>query len=285
MMSKVKKVYLIDRLLTENWFESEKEALSWIMAGKVLVNTQQILSGKEKVPLDGMIRIKEYYKKKYVNKGGLKLQKALSDFEVDVQDKITLDCGASTGGFTDCLLQYGAKLVYAVDAGHGELAGKLLINESVFNMERTNISDDVLKRLTPKPEIITLDLSYLSLKKGLVECKDILQGSGTIIALIKPIVEVNSAEIRRSGNINQRQVISDVLSDLCNYFVDNGFDIVGLTYSPIRGGNDAIEYFVCLRVGEKTSDNINKTYQEYFDLLIEKSFALEKFDKNNISKI
>ena len=284
-MSKIQKSYLIDRLLNENWFESDKQAYPWIMTGKVLVNDQQILSGKEKVPADGVIRIKEYYKKKYVNKGGLKLQKALSDFGVDVQGKIALDCGASTGGFTDCLLQHGAKLVYAVDAGHGELAGKLLNNQNVVNMERTNISDDVLKQLRPKPGLITLDLSYLSLKKGVMECKDILKNNGIVIALIKPIVEVRSPEIRRSGDINQPEVIRGILADLCDYFIKNTFDIIGLTYSPIRGNNDAIEYFVCLRLGEGSSANLNGTYPSLFDDIIEKSFALVKFDKNNISRI
>jgi len=285
IIPKIKKIYLIDRLVNENWFETEKEALPWIMSGKVLVNTKQILSGKEKVPADGIIRIKEYYKKKYVNKGGLKLQKALIDFGVDVQDKIALDCGASTGGFTDCLIQHGAKLVYAVDVGHGELAGKLLINENVVNMERTNISDVSLKRLIPKPELITLDLSYLSLKKGLIICKDILKSDGTIIALIKPIVEVESSEIKRTGNINQRNILSDILSDLCGFFVKSDFDIIGLTYSPIRGNNDAVEYFTCLRFGEKAPVNINETYQLCLDGIIDKSLALGRFDKNNVSRI
>jgi len=282
-MPKTEKRYLIDRLINENWFETEKEALPWIISGKVLVNNRQIFSGKEKVPADGIIRVKEYYKKKYVNKGGLKLQGALSDFGIDVQDKIALDCGASTGGFTDCLLQHGAKLVYAVDAAHGELAGKLLIDKNIINMERTNLSDDSLKELSPKPDIITLDLSYLSLKKGVMICREILKADGVIIALIKPSVEVSS-EIKSSGNINQRDVIYELLADLCGYFRKNNFDIIGLTYSPVRGNNDAVEYFICLRPGEGEPDNINNTYELYFDEIIGKSFALGKFDKNNVSQ-
>ena len=283
-MLKIKKVFLIDKLLSENWFESEKEALPWIMSGRVLVDTKQILSGKEKVPEDGVIRVKEYYKKKYVGKGGLKLQKALSDFGIEVRDKIALDCGASTGGFTDCLLQHGARLVYAVDAGHGELAGKLLIDERVVNMERTNISDDSLKILNPKPELITLDLSYLSLKTAVVESKSILKKEGVIVALVKPIVEADSSEIKRSGNINQHEIILNVLNDLCGFFILNDFKLIGLTHSPIRGNNDAIEYFVCLRCGGDASDNINESYQNLIGDVVDKSFALEKFDKNNVSK-
>ena len=282
---KAKKVYLIDRLISEGWLETEKEALPWLLSGKVLVNNQPVFSGKQKVPVDGIIRIKEYYKKKYANKGGLKLQKALSDFGIDVRDKIALDCGASTGGFTDCLLQHGAKRVYAVDVGHGELAAKLISSENVVNMERTNISDASLKELSPKPEIITLDLSYLSLKLAIPECKGILKTKGTIIALIKPIIEVKSPEIKRSGNINQRDVIAGILTDLCDYFINSDLDIIGLTYSPIRGNNDALEYFACLDVGHSSPVHINDTYHTCFDDIIDKTFALEKFDKNDVSHI
>jgi len=284
-MPKTDKCYLIDRLINENWFGSEKEALPWIMSGKVLVNDIQAHSGKEMAPADGVIRIKEYYKKKYVNKGGLKLQKALSDFNIGVAGKTALDCGASTGGFTDCLLQHGAKLVYAVDAGHGELAGKLLLNDKVVNMERTNISDGSLKNLKPAPELITLDLSYLSLKTGVIECRGILKNGGVIVALIKPIVEVESSEIKRSGDVNQRDVLINILDDLCGYFIKNSFDILGLTYSPVKGNNDAVEYFIYLQPGGGPPDNINETYKTCFDEMIEKSLALDKFDKNNVSQI
>jgi len=279
------KTYLFNRLIGEGWFVSEKEALPWIMSGKVLVDDRQVLSGKERIPADGAIRVKEYYKKKYVNKGGLKLQKALSDFGVDPQGKVALDCGASTGGFTDCLLQHGAKLVYAVDAGHGMLAGKLLINDKVVNMENTNISDGLLKNLDPRPELATLDLSYLSLKTGVMECRDIMKGSGIIVALIKPIVEVASATIKRNGQVNQRGLIIHVLDDLCGFFVDNSFDITGLTHSPIRGNNGALEYFACLRMGDGPRASINNSYRSLYDGMISESFALGSFDKNNIAQI
>ncbi len=284
-MAKAKKTLLIDRLIDEDWFGSSKEAQPWLMAGKVLVDTRQITSGKVMVARDAEIRVKEYYKRKYAGKGGLKLEGALAAFAVDVRGSIALDCGASTGGFTDCLIQHGAKRVYAVDVGHGELAGKLLINENVINMERTNISDESLCRLDPAPELITLDLSYLSLKKALQPCKRILAGKGEIIALIKPIVEVDSAEIKRSGDINRHEVIRDILSGLCGFFARDGFDIAGLTHSPIKGNSGAIEYFAHLCVGGEKKENINSSYPMLLDEIIEKSFALEKFDKNNVQRI
>lgn len=276
----MKKVFLIDRLIAENWFDSEKEALPFIMAGRVLADDRQVLSGKEKISAGSVIRVKEYYKKKYVSKGGLKLEKALAYFCADAGGIVALDCGAAAGGFTDCLLRHGARLVYAVDAGHGELAAKLVNDARVVCMERTNISDGILSGLDPAPELITLDLSYLSLKTGVSECKKIMQ-SGKIIALIKPIVEVGSSEIKRSGDINRREIIEGVLADLCGFFISSGFDILGLTHSPVRGNRDAAEYFVYLQFGEAAAQNINLTYTDYFEKIIGESFALAKFDKNN----
>jgi len=267
------KKYLIDRLINENWFGSEKEALPWIISGKVLVDNQRILSGKDKVNAEGIIRIKEYYKKKYVNKGGLKLEGALRDFGLDITGKVALDCGASAGGFTDCLLQHGAKLVYAVDAGNGQLAGKLLIDERAINMERTNLSDASLLKLEPEPDMITLDLSKLSLKKAVIICRDILKSSGIIVALIKPVYE--SPGINITGNIEH-----DIISGLCGYFIENNFDIIGMTNSCVRGNNDALEYFIYLDCGGKNLNNINNNYQDYIGKIIERAFSLEKFKKN-----
>jgi 23S rRNA (cytidine1920-2'-O)/16S rRNA (cytidine1409-2'-O)-methyltransferase len=278
---RIKKCALIEKLVSEGWFENEKEALPWIMTGKVLVNDKPVLSGKAKIPADGAIRVKEHYKRKYVNKGGLKLQGALACFNIDVSGKIALDCGASTGGFTDCLLQHGAGLVYAVDAGHNELAGKLLINENVVNMERTNISDAVLTTLRPKPDIITLDLSYLSLKTAVPACKGILGEGGDIIALVKPIVEVASPEIKRSGDINRRGVIAETLTGLCQFLAQNDFAILGMTHSPIRGNKNALEYFVHLRRGGEADNTISETYHDYINGVVDASFSLGKFDKNN----
>jgi 23S rRNA (cytidine1920-2'-O)/16S rRNA (cytidine1409-2'-O)-methyltransferase len=263
----MKKEYLIDRLISENWFASEKEALPWIISGKVLADNQRILSGKEKVNIDAVIRVKEYYKKKYVNKGGLKLEGALRDFGLDISGMAALDCGASAGGFTDCLLQSGAKLVYAVDAGHGQLAGKLLIDGRVINMERTNLSDGRLLVLEPKPDIVTLDLSKLSLKKAVLISRDILKASGIIVALIKPVYESPEASHE------------DIIIDLCGYFIGHGFSIMGMAGSRVRGNNDALEYFIYLDCGANP-DNINDARGYYIKKITEGADALERFRKN-----
>lgn len=280
MEKKMKKVPLLNRLLEEGWFESEKEARIWAMERKILVNEEPVTSVSEKVKPDSTIRVKEYYKRKYVNKGGLKLEGALKDFNLDVTGSVALDCGASTGGFTDCLIVNGAKLVYAVDVGYGQLAGKLLNCPQVVNMEKTNLSDPVLLTLDPKPEIITLDLSYLSLKKAIPLCRDILRGEGQVVALIKPLFEVESHEIRRTGVIEDPGIYKEILIDLCQHFVRNGLNILGLTYSPIRGNSDTVEYFIQLSFGGELSEqSLNESYLKHVDALVEKAMEIEKFKK------
>jgi len=279
-----KKIPLIDRLLQDGWFASPQEAQPWLLAGKILVNTRQSASGNEKIPADATIRVKEYYKRRYVNKGGLKLHKALTHFGIDANGKTALDCGASTGGFTDCLLQHGATRVYAVDAGHGELSAKLRRDPRVTNLERTNIADDALAQLDPRPTLITLDLSYLSLRDALPPCKTILGNTGEIIALIKPIVEVASTLIRQSGDINQRTVLIEVLHSMYTFFEESGFTVRGMTHSPIRGNRDALEYFAHLTLGTPdTKDFPNKNNRPDFEALVDESFALGKFGKNSFT--
>lgn len=280
MKSKTKCI-LLDKLLGESWFDDEKEAQTWIMMRRVLVNDQLVYNCREKVSPDCVVRVKEYYKRKYTNKGGLKLEGALKDFNISVKDKIALDCGACTGGFTDCLLYQGAKKVYAVDAGHGQLAGKLRINENVVNMENTNISDEVLKNLDPKPEVITLDLSYLSLKNAVPVCLEILKNNGIIVCLVKPIFEVESSEIRRSGEINDPEILRGILYDLCEYFIHIGCDIIGITNSPVRGNNDTLEYFIGLSVGESGFETINSHFTEQIGVALTKSLNEVHFNKNN----
>lgn len=165
-MAKPKKIPLWELLVDRGYFEDQDHAKRWIMAGKVIVNSQRANSAAEKVREDAHILVKGI-ELKYVGKGGLKLEGALNNFDLDVKGKFALDAGASTGGFTDCLLQHGASKVYAIDVGFGQLAGKLRLDQRVVNMERVNISDVRPEQLVPRPEVATIDLSYLSLKKGI----------------------------------------------------------------------------------------------------------------------
>ncbi|MEG1742726.1 MAG: TlyA family RNA methyltransferase [Clostridia bacterium] len=289
----MKKCLLCDKLILEGWFENEAQILPWILAGQILVNNEQIHSMKEQVPIDAVIRIKQYYKKRFVNKGGLKLQGAIDELNVDVKDKIALDCGASTGGFTDCLLVNGAKSVYAVDVGFGQLAAKLLNDARVISMEKTNLSDSSLIDLAPKPELATLDLSYLSLKKAVVTCKNILCSNGKILALIKPIFEVDSKKIRQTGEINNPDVHKKIINELFDFFTNNSFIINGFTNSSVKGNGGTIEYFVYLSLKKDPLPvTLNHAERDFFndiqkindiDEVIKKAFELKDFDKNAFS--
>jgi 23S rRNA (cytidine1920-2'-O)/16S rRNA (cytidine1409-2'-O)-methyltransferase len=279
---KKKNCILLDKLLSDGWFETEREALPWILARRVLANDRVCLSLKERIPADAAIRVKEYYKKRYVNKGGLKLEKALRDFGLDVDGMVALDCGASTGGFTDCLLRHGAGLVYAVDAGFGQLAGKLRNDERVVNMERTNLSDAALLKLDPKPGIVTLDLSYLSLKKAVPESFRILGDNGVAVCLVKPIFETDDPEIRRSGQVNDPDIFRNVLVGLASHFMDSGLRILGVTNSPVTGNRGTIEFFLCLGHGESGGKSIHHRLAEHIDRAVRAAADVAAFRKNEV---
>ncbi len=276
---KKKKCLLIDRLLQDNWFTTMNEAVPWIMAGKILVNNQPATGLKVKIDTDAEIRIREYYKTRYVNKGGLKLEGALRDFQIDVTGKTALDCGASTGGFTDCLIQFGAKKVYAVDVGYGQLAGKLQINPDVVNMEKMNLSDPVLLKLEPIPDIITLDLSYLSLTKAVPICKEILHGKeAQLVCLVKPLFEIADSEMKRSGNVLQISLIRDMLRTLCLELSDSNTSIFGITNSPVSGNRGTLEFFLGISVNARCR---NIDIDSSIDIALERAKEINKFNKNS----
>ena len=279
MGDKKKKCTVLEKLLADGFFKDAKEAETWIMMKNVLINNQPVWSLHEKIPDDAEVCIKGYYKRQYVNKGGFKLEAALEAFHIDCREKVVLDCGASTGGFTDCWVQRGAKLVYAVDVGYGQLAGKLINDTHVVNMERTNLSDKSLTVLDPKPEMISLDLSYLSLKKALPICREILKEKGLMICLIKPLFEVESSEIRRSGNINQKELLQEILQDICLFYLENDVDIIGLTHSPVTGNSGTLEYLIGVCWNCTDYETINSCYEEEINHAIEASFQLHKFKK------
>lgn len=271
-----KKCIAYEKLIEDGWFTSKEEIVPWIMARRVLADNKPVLTPSEKISVDAEIRIREYYKTRYVGKGGLKLEHAISAFGVNVKGKIAFDCGACTGGFTDCLRVHGASLVYAVEVGHGQLAGKLMQDPAVINLENTNLSDEKLKHLDPKPSVVSLDVSYLSLEIALREIKEIIADEGEIIALVKPIFEVDSSEIRQNGKINDAELHRAVINKVKSYSEDMGFCAVDVTYSPVRGNNGAVEYFMYLTINKGDESVIN---DDKIDSVIKKGLALEVFKK------
>ena len=180
----------------------------------------------------------------------MKLEGARSDFRMDISGRVALDTGAATGGFTDCLLQHGAVKVYAIDAGYGQLVGKLRADERVVNMERTNISEISPDQLRPKPSLATVDLSYLSLKKAIPIVAHLLEPEGEMLCLVKPLFEVADSEARRTGTIEDPTLFREVLHDLVQYVDTLGLKTIGVTHSHVTGNKGTAEFFLRISSAE-----------------------------------
>lgn len=237
----------IDVLLVEKGLmETREKAKRSIMAGLVFCNNDRIDKPGIKVDRDAELLVKGDVLP-YVSRGGLKLEKAISEFRFDLKDKVVLDIGSSTGGFTDCALQNGAKLVYAVDVGYNQLAWKLRQDERVVVMERTNfryVSKDVFAKGTPN--FATIDVSFISLRLILPSLANVLEAGSHISALVKPQFEAGREEVGKKGIVRDESVHLKVLETITNFSLGLGFDTVGLSYSPIKGGEGNIEFLLHL---------------------------------------
>lgn len=239
---------LAQLLVERNVFASIDDAQRWIMGGNVLVNEQRIDKPGTLVLCSAEIRVKGQHQ--YVSRGAYKLEAALDYFHVIVAGKAALDCGASTGGFTDCLLQRGASLVYAVDVGYGQLAGRLRIDRRVRNLERTNLGTPTLGTLEPHPNLITLDLSYLSLTDALPLAATLLVSGGEILALFKPLFEVKSTIARRTGSIENPVLIVDALHNVLEAGRQTGLHPLGVVKLALRPKHGVQEFFIHLGIGD-----------------------------------
>ena len=246
----------LDALLAERGiFESAEEARPWIMTGQVLVNEQLIDKPGMLVPRDAALRIRGRHR--YVSRGGYKLEAAIERFRVNVAGRVALDCGASTGGFTDCLLPHGARLVYAVEVGYGQLVGSLRADARVRNLERTNLSGLVSSDLDPPPSLVTLDLSYLSLTKALPIAAAQVEPEGYVLALLKPLFEVESPEARRSGQIDDPALLVTALCRVLEAGTGTGLVPLGAAKLALKPRHGVTEFFVCFVCSTK------QTYWQY----------------------
>lgn len=252
MKTRSRKVPLCVLLTDLGLCADQQEAERWIMAGRVIVDDHRVDKPGELVPGDAEVHIKGL--RKYVGKGGYKLEGALRDLDVSVKEAIVLDTGASTGGFTDCLLQHGAERVYAVDVGYGMLVGKLRNDPRVVVLERTNISDLSPDQLSPQPSLATLDLSYISLQKAIPIVANLLESEGEMICLVKPLFEIADSEPRRTGKIPDAASYSRLLRDLVDFVRKEGLDPVSLTHSRVTGSRGTREFF--LRISLKPSEQV-----------------------------
>jgi 23S rRNA (cytidine1920-2'-O)/16S rRNA (cytidine1409-2'-O)-methyltransferase len=243
MSKKARNKQRIDLLMVEQGLcNSRTEAQRLIMAGEVRVNQQPVTKPGTQVPTQAVITVAQGLP--YVSRGGLKLEAALDAFDVQVEGTIIADVGASTGGFTDCLLQRGAQRIYAIDVGYGQLAWTLRNDERVVVMERTNARH--LHELPEPIDLATVDVSFISLKLVLPRIREWLFPGGTVIALIKPQFEAGRAQVGKGGVVRDPNTHRQVLQRILTWSAQNGLPPQGLIRSPIKGPSGNVEFLAAL---------------------------------------
>ena len=238
----------LDVLLVEQGLAASRErAKRLIMAGQVLVDEQRIDKAGTAVERTAKLRVVGE-DLPYVSRGGLKFEKAIASFHVTLVEKTAADIGASTGGFTDCMLQHGAKKVYAIDVGYGQLDWKLRMDDRVVNMERTNIRHVTVAHLGERIDIASIDVAFISLDKVLPVVKDLLHLHGEIIALVKPQFEAGKARVGKNGVVRDPLVHEEVILTVLGIAEGIGLFAAALTFSPVKGPKGNIEYLLYLRM-------------------------------------
>lgn len=239
---------------------SREKAKAIIIAGKVKVNGVKI--DKPGTNVNEIDDIQIEAPPKYVSRGGFKLEQAISDFKLDFSNKVVLDVGASTGGYTDCALQNGASKVYALDVGYGQLDWKLRNDERVVNIERTNIRYFTLDDLGEKVDLVTIDVSFISTAKVFPVVVDLIKDEGIIISLIKPQFEAGKEKVGKKGVIKDPDIHREVLLQAIENAKQAGLICIGITFSPITGPQGNIEYFLCLQKVGAALENVEVYVEE-----------------------
>ncbi|MCI8922576.1 MAG: TlyA family RNA methyltransferase [Lachnospiraceae bacterium] len=236
-------------LVREGYASSREKAKAVIMSGNVFVNGQrEDKAGTVFDPARIQIEVKGSTLK-YVSRGGLKLEKALSAFALDLAGKVCMDIGASTGGFTDCMLQNKADKVYAIDVGHGQLDWKLRNDQRVVCMEKTNFRYMVPGDIPDRPDFASVDVSFISLTKILPPARAMLTDDGEMVCLIKPQFEAGRDKVGKKGVVRDPKIHEEVIGEIVCFAAENGFDVLNLDFSPIKGPEGNIEYLMHIRKG------------------------------------
>ncbi|HIV52558.1 MAG TPA: TlyA family RNA methyltransferase [Candidatus Mediterraneibacter norwichensis] len=255
-------------LVKRNLAESREKAKAVIMAGNVFVDGQREDKAGTTFSPDVSIEVKGHALP-YVSRGGLKLEKALAVFDVNVKDKVCTDVGSSTGGFTDCMLQNGARKVYAIDVGRGQLDWKLRQDSRVVCMEKTNIRYVTPEDIGEPVDFSSVDVSFISLTKVLEPIRNYLKEDGEIVALIKPQFEAGREKVGKKGVVRDKAVHREVIEKIADYARNIGFGVMELDYSPIRGPEGNIEYLIRLKKG---AESIGKDMEEAVASVTDKAF-------------
>ncbi len=225
--------------------ESREKAKAAIMAGDVYVNGQKALKAGDTVKDEDKIEVRGGME--FVSRGGYKLKKAMASFPITLTDKICMDIGASTGGFTDCMLQNGAVKVYCIDVGYGQLAWKLRSDDRVVNLERTNIRYVTREQIPDEPDFASVDVSFISLKLVLPVVYGLLGEAGECVCLIKPQFEAGRDKVGKKGVVREQSTHIEVAEAIVAFARETGFTVAGLDYSPIKGPEGNIEYLLYLK--------------------------------------
>ncbi len=257
-------------LVRQGYAASREKAKALLMAGNVFVDNQRedkagTLFDESKIKIEVKGRTLPY-----VSRGGLKLERALGQFPIVLQDKVCMDIGASTGGFTDCMLQNGAGKVYAIDVGHGQLDWKLRNDERVVCMEKTNFRYVTDENIGEPIDFASVDVSFISLTKILIPARKLLRQGGEMVCLIKPQFEAGRDKVGKKGVVRDRSVHIEVVRRIVDYADMIGFSVKGLTYSPIKGPEGNIEYLMWLeKRGEIPEEILDMSEKEAIDGLQE----------------
>ena len=260
----------LDVLLVEQGFAASREkAKAIIMSGNVFVNGQrEDKAGTTFDPAKSTIEVKGHTLK-YVSRGGLKLEKAMAQFDITLEDKVCMDIGASTGGFTDCMLQNGASKVYSVDVGHGQLAWSLRNDERVVCMEKTNFRyltrDDIQDDL----DFASVDVSFISLSKILLPARRILKDFGQMVCLIKPQFEAGKDKVGKKGVVREQSVHQEVIEKIYSLADILGFRVLGLEYSPIKGPEGNIEYLIHIEKNPECNERTKEYTESYVEAALQ----------------
>lgn len=245
-------------LVSQGYAESREKAKAIIMSGNVYVNGQK--EDKAGTTFD-VTKIKLEVRGstlKYVSRGGLKLEKAMDKWGFDLREKVCMDIGASTGGFTDCMLQNGATKVYSVDVGHGQLAWKLRNDERVVCMEQTNFRYMVPEDINEQLDFASVDVSFISLTKILIPARNLLKCGGELVCLIKPQFEAGRDKVGKNGVVREVETHREVIEKIVDYADSIGFTVLHLEYSPIKGPEGNIEYLIHLKKEQEPDETIRQ---------------------------
>lgn len=232
--------------------ETREKAKALIMAGSVYLNGQKALKGGAAVKDTDIIEVRGAVNP-YVSRGGLKLHKAVQNFGLSLEGCVCMDIGASTGGFTDCMLSNGAAKVYAIDVGYGQLAWKLRCDERVVNMERTNFRYVTHEQVPEQVDFASVDVSFISLRKILPVMRELLRDGGRAVCLIKPQFEAGRENVGKKGVVRDRAVHESVVASITEFALESGFNVCNVDFSPIKGPEGNIEYLMLVEKSDSAA--------------------------------